>query len=363
MATRRRIPLELSVYIRYLHQKEGLQIKDIVNKYKTFSKSSIYRHAKKPIPRNEIPDLRKNNPGRPKKLSGRDERLLVRQVYKLRKSEGTFTSKRLQLSAGISHCSNKTIQRTLRAHGFKYLQSRRKGRMSIADLKKRVAFARGMLSKYSPDVWTKEICFYLDGKSFQYKTNPFDQARAPKSREWRKKSEGLNADCVSKGSKVGSGGKIAHYMVAICYGHGVVGCEQYVKMNGQYFAGFVQRNFKNMFANSVNSKGKLFIQDGDPSQNSKLAVKEINKIGAVQISIPPRSPDINPIENFFNLVERKLQYDAITKKITHETFEEFSERVRKTMVEFETAAINKIINSMHKRMKLIIKNKGQRLKY
>ena len=51
----------------------------------------------------------------------------------------------------------------------------------------------------------------------------------------------------------------------------------------------------------------MFVQDGDPSQNSKAAKTALDKIGAVQFSIPPRSPDLNPIENAFNLVEKKIK--------------------------------------------------------
>ena len=63
--------------------------------------------------------------------------------------------------------------------------------MSQTDKEKRVEFARKMQANYSPSVWTDTIAFYLDGVSFVHKTNPMDQARAPKGRVWRKKSEGL----------------------------------------------------------------------------------------------------------------------------------------------------------------------------
>ena len=48
----------------------------------------------------------------------------------------------------------------------------------------------------------------------------------------------------------------------------------------------------------------MFVQDGDPSQNSKAAKTALDKIGVVQFSIPPRNPDLNPIENVLNLVEK-----------------------------------------------------------
>ena len=39
------------------------------------------------------------------------------------------------------------------------------------------------------------ISFYLSGKGIEFKTNPLDQARAPTSREWRLKNEGLKQGC------------------------------------------------------------------------------------------------------------------------------------------------------------------------
>ena len=46
---------------------------------------------------------------------------------------------------------------------------------------------------------------------------------------------------------------------------------------------------------------------------------------------PPRSPDLNPIENLFHLVSKQLIEDAIDKRITSENFEQFSDRVKRTM--------------------------------
>ena len=100
---------------------------------------------------------------------------------------------------------------------------------------------------------------------------------------------------------------------------------------------------------------KTFIQDGDSSQNSALAGREWEKCGATLLKIPPASPDINPIENFFNFI--------IENYITRETFKKFANRVRNKMPNFPCKVINDIIDTMHKRMLLIKQNKGERLKY
>ena len=72
--------------------------------------------------------------------------------------------------------------------------------------------------------------------------------------------------------------------------------------------------------------GKRFVQDGDPSQNSAAARRAFSQVGAFTFSIPPRSPDLNPIENLFHLVSKQLQKDALDMQITRETFAQFSDR-------------------------------------
>ena len=81
------------------------------------------------------------------------------------------------------------------------------------------------------------------------------------------------------------------------------------------------------------------------------------------IEIPPRSPDLNPIENFFHLVRVRLKDDALQLKITKETFEEFKARVIRTIYSIPVNIINKTIASMPQRLQQIIDNKGCRIKY
>ena len=168
---------------------------------------------------------------------------------------------------------------------------------------------------------------------------------------------------MTKGKKVGSGGRVAHFTMAISYQRGVIVWEQYEKMSGPYFSDFVKRNFRQMFRNSVNPNCRLFVRDGDPSQNSIASARSIEKTGAQQISIPPRSPDLNTIENFFHLTELKLKRDAIDRNITCENYEEFSRRVRTTMTGYPSDRIDKIIDTMNKRINRLSKNKAKRLKY
>ena len=103
-------------------------------------------------------DRRKYNQGRPKKLSERDKRNILRQVEILRRDYGYFTTKRLKVFAGVSaDVSDETVRRVLRANGFKYTHSRKKGVLSRRDLDIRFKFAKQVRKRLNPIVWTKGV--------------------------------------------------------------------------------------------------------------------------------------------------------------------------------------------------------------
>ena len=211
--------------------------------------------------------------GPPRKLSHREERLLLHGIPKLHKCDGKFTIKRLMQKAGvnIARMSTKTVQRFLHREGYQYLHARQKSLLTETDLVKRLQFARKMKRDHSTNFWTENISFYLDGVSFVHKYSPTDQARAPSGRIWRKQQERLAFGCTAKGSYCGTGGRVAKFMVALSYGKGVVLCKQYETLNGQYCKSLNEREFPRMFRVCKKARQKLFMQDNDPSQNSALA--------------------------------------------------------------------------------------------
>ena len=156
---------------------------------------------------------------------------------------------------------------------------------------------------------------------------------------------------------------MASFFVAISLGKGICYCKHYEKLSGKIFAEFIENNFIESFKNSCNPTGNVFVQDGDPIQNSKAAKTALDKVGAVQFSIPHRSQDINPIENAFNLVEKKLNSDAVKYSISKEIYAKFVKRVENTLLSYPIEPIDNIIKSMPKRISEVIQSKGHRLKY
>ena len=62
----RKVPLEVFVQIRILHQECGYGIAKLQKRFSAFPKTTVYRHLKKPIG-NILADKRKSNPGAPRK--------------------------------------------------------------------------------------------------------------------------------------------------------------------------------------------------------------------------------------------------------------------------------------------------------
>ena len=83
MSIRKKVPLDVSVYMRLLHQENKLPICVIKKIYPGYSALSICRHCKKDILKKET-DKRKTNKGRRKPVTVRDERRLIRKLYELR---------------------------------------------------------------------------------------------------------------------------------------------------------------------------------------------------------------------------------------------------------------------------------------
>lgn len=103
--------------------------------------------------------------------------------------------------------------------------------------------------------------------------------------------------------------------------------------------------------------------NGCPCQNSKVSKKAIQNINAIGMAIPTRSSDLNPIENIFNQVSMILQNQVVEQNITKETLSEFSARVKDALIKFDSEKVNKMIDSMPKRLNDVLKAKGQQINY
>ena len=264
---------------------------------------------------------------------------LINECNKLKIYVGLLkTTNKTVKSAGVrKDVSDETVRRVLRGAGYQFLHSRKKDLLKNNDLKKRRKFARKVTKMLTDKFWEEGIWFYIDAAGFQNKCKPHDEKRPIQAMAWRLENEGLHPHCTVKGSHVGSGGRVVYFIAAISH----------------------QKSFSRWRI----PKGKRFLQDGCPVQNSKKTRQALDTVGAIKFSIPPRSQDFNPIKSIFNFIKRELRTQAFEKNLNYETFEQFSARVKHTIENTLTKDIDTTTVLMPKRMLMFIKSKGQRTKY
>ena len=81
----------------------------------------------------------------------------------------------------------------------------------------------------------------------------------------------------------------------------------------------------------------------------------MQNINAIVMAIPAGSPDLNPIENIFAQVIFILENKAVQQNITKEKFSKFSAQVKDTFITLDREKINKVIDSMPKRLTTSLK--------
>lgn len=359
MVFRRKISEKLRAYICYLRAEGALSYRQIA-KNCNVSASSAVRICKEA----EMVKENKKRTGRPPIMSRREKKRFIRTFQKLRNENPNVTVHDVAKECRVANVSYRTLVRIMNDNGYRSLRPRQKGIISVRDRRRRVNFARTALKHYERQFWMDDVLLYLDGVSFVHKENPYKDAQTPRGRIWRRASEGLQY--TTKGSKNLPGGRRLHLLVGVGHSNGVVIAEEYTTFNAQWFARFVNRTLHCALTDCAISKGKeklLFVMDNDPSQRSKLARDALMEVGAEVLYIPPRSPDLNPIENVFNNVKMDLAKGALQGHIQKESFNEFKIRVLQTLFNYNPSIIDRTIATMRDRLKLIVSTGGYRTKY
>ena len=71
-----KVPADISAQIKVMHQCFNIKGKELLKHFPNISKANVYKHARKPLGVETI-DKRKNNPGRPRKVTEKLQRRFV----------------------------------------------------------------------------------------------------------------------------------------------------------------------------------------------------------------------------------------------------------------------------------------------
>lgn len=147
-----------------------------------------------------------------------------------------------------------------------------------------------------------------------------------------------------------------HVWGAISY-RGLIGFHSFQNiMDSNYYIEILEKNLISNAKRQFNNKWR-FQRDNDPQHPSAKTERWLAMNVSHVMNWPSNSPDLNPIENIWNIVERRIEKRKPTNIGDLKVFlgEEW-EKIEKDII------IN-LINSMKNRCLLVIESKGERIKY
>jgi transposase len=281
--------------------------------------------------------------GRPRKLTARDRRQLVRNVTSGRKDSASGIASQFFEESGIV-ISSDTVRRALRDEGMTAVVKKKKPLLLKKHRIARMEFARKYEHWLIAD-WERVLF------SDETKINRFgsDGNRWV----WIKNSTQITDRDVQGTVKFGGGSiMIWGCMMACGVGHA---CRIDGRMDSELYVKILAGEMLQSLDFHDKSKAEIvFMQDNDPKHKSRLAMEWLQSQGIELLDWPPQSPDLNPIEHLWSFLKRRLGSHDGHPSSMHELWV----RIEREWECIAPIFCANLINSMPRRIAAIIKARG-----
>lgn len=285
-----------------------------------------------------------------RKRSGRrrsTDRITDRQMVRIATKDRFITADEIRQRIGVP-VSLSTVIRRLKEKGLKSRFATKKPLISERNRKKRLEWCKKH-EQWTVDDWSKVL--FSDESPFWVRCK-----RA--KRAWSKRGEGLRPETcqatVKHGVKINVWGCFAAHGVGELYlVDGILEQKQY----RQILEDYMLPSAENLFPND---EEWIFQQDNDPKHTAN-ATKDWFRTNIYRevkvLDWPAQSPDLNPIENLWSILDQNL------KDRKSNTEDELFTVLKKGWSELSQNCLQNLVESMPRRIKACIENKGLATKY
>jgi transposase len=282
--------------------------------------------------------------GRPQILDERDKREIVKIVKRKRKIAVEEIKDEFNIGKPIE-VSTRTVQRALHSKGYFGRVAKKKPFVSEQNRKKRFGWANTRIK------WVNEWNYVIFSDESRYEIFNNDS----KNWVWRRSDEKYKKECLRPTVQKSKG-----VMVWGCFCKDRIGPLVLVdgSVNSATYIEILRENLI-PFLIQLGPSNYIFQDDNASAHRSQVVNrwKEENMI--VTLPWPAQSPDLNPIENIWAELERKIRNYKVKPKNQSELFD----ALKTEWYNLDINYINRLIYSLPSRIHQVKINKGNPTKY
>jgi transposase len=321
--------------------RDGESYEKVAQRFKV-SKSGVGKLVKRFKRRGTVENAK--SPGRPQKVGVRTKNLLIRLSKDDPRKTATTLLNDLK-DRGLLDCSVDTVKRILRQANLFGRRPVKKPMISVKNRKARISFAKEHLN-WEPKDWSK-VLFSDESKFMLFGSDGIKYVRRPIGHRFDPKYQ---LPTVKHG-----GGNV---MVWGCFSRDNIGPIHLIDgiMEQTQYKEIMEKIML-PHAKRVMPRGWIFQQDNDPKHTAKSVQKFFDAKKVRVLEWPSQSPDLNPIENLWEHLDRQLAGRKPSNKA------DLFKRLQDAWANISLEYIIKLIDSMPRRCQAVIDAKGYATKY
>lgn len=128
-------------------------------------------------------------------------------------------------------------------------------------------------------------------------------------------------------------------------------------MTADSYIAILKRNLKESARKVGLEKKFIFQQDNDPKHTAHKTTAYFRASRTKLLEWPPQSPDLNPIENLWSILDQNVDKGDVTNR------DKLFEALEKAWMNINPQHIRNLVESMPRRLQSVIEAKGGHTKY